>query len=52
MFTKARCDMFAQAFAAEGMSTGIRTSDRVFGHLFQTYAAREQSLGGFGKLCA
>ena len=51
MFVDVRGDMTAQAFAAEGMSTRLRTSDRIIGHLFQTYAAYEQSLGELGKLC-
>jgi hypothetical protein len=37
------------------MSTTIRTSDQIIGHLFQTYAAHEQllgHLGGLDKLCA
>jgi hypothetical protein len=34
------------------MSTRIRTSDRIIGHLLHTYAALEQSLGELGKLCA
>jgi hypothetical protein len=49
MFIEAHGDVSAQAFAAEQMSAGFRTSDRIIGHLFQTYAALEQSLG---KLCA
>jgi hypothetical protein len=51
MSIKARTDISTQAFAAEGMSTRIKTSDGKVGHLFQTYAAHEQSLGGLDKLC-
>ena len=52
MFIKARGNISAQAFATEGMSTRIRTSDRIIGHLLQTYAAHEQSLGELSEICA
>jgi hypothetical protein len=51
VFIKARGDVSAQAFATEGMSTRIRTSNRIIGHL-QTYAAHERSLARLGKLLA
>ena len=34
MFFKANGDVSAQAFAAEGMSTRIRTNDKIIGNFF------------------